>query len=194
MTKETGDKRVRWRNFPSILPLARQHNSPPSSLITGVRTHVSHTQCICLYLFVAILIYIRRASGGAFVISAEPRTSSYVLDLPPELVNRQIHISRLKLHIQNDDERFPRREIRTFYDFGDDPETESLVDEIVDHEWRKNLPWFHVKWDQGDFTWEPLGNCRELKALDDYMLLVGARTFQELPKRTINGSKRLFRC
>jgi hypothetical protein len=135
--------------------------------------------------------------GPYKVLSAEPRTSSYVLDLPPELVNRRIHpkfhISRLKAHIPNDDERFPRREVRTIYDFGDDPETEWLVDEIIDHEWRKNSLWFHVKWDQGDSTWEPLENCRELKALDDYLLLTGVKTLQELPKRTSNRPKRRFR-
>jgi hypothetical protein len=135
--------------------------------------------------------------GPYKVIGAEPKTSTYTLELPPELINRRIHprfhISRLKKHLPNDDERFPRREVRTFYDFGDDPETEWLVDEIIDHDWRRNSLFFHVKWDQGDSTWEPLEHCRELKALDDYMLLVGARTVEELPRREIPPSKRKSR-
>ena len=34
---------------------------------------------------------------------------------------------------------------------------------------------FLVKWNLGNSTWEPLGNCNELIALDDYLMLMNVR-------------------
>ena len=42
----------------------------------------------------------------------------------------------LKPAVPNDNERFPNREATYFYDFGDDPEREWLVDSIVNHKTR----------------------------------------------------------
>src|SRR3984957_10715358 len=113
--------------------------------------------------------------------------SNYTLTLPPELVKRRIHprfhISRLRLHGPNDNERFPLREVQTFYDFGDDPEAEWKVSEIVGHRWVCNKLELYVKWSLGDTTWEPVASCNELSALDDYLALRGVESPQDLPKK-----------
>ena len=116
--------------------------------------------------------------GPYTVIEAKPEVSAYKIKLPQELVNRHIHpvfhVSRLKPHVPNDDEQFPHREVQTFYDFGDDPETEWVVNEIIDHQWRRNQLELRVRWSLGDLTWEPSRNCKQLVALDNYLDLQGS--------------------
>jgi hypothetical protein len=118
---------------------------------------------------------------------AKPETSTYQLRLPPELVNRRIHsnfhVSKLRPHIGNDDERFPHREVMTYYDFGEDPQTEWMVDAIVGHRWNRNQVQFHVRWSLGDTTWETSARCNELQALDNYLELHGVKEPAELPRR-----------
>jgi hypothetical protein len=120
------------------------------------------------------------------VVEAQREKSTYKLALPPELVNRRIHprfhVSRLRKHVENDDDKFPKREVKTFYDFGDDPATEWLVDEIVDHDWKGKTLWLRVKWDQGDLTWEKVKDCEDLEALDNYLELCGVKEPAELSR------------
>ena len=78
---------------------------------------------------------------------------------------------------------FPHREAITFYDMGNDEETEWLVDEIIGHQWEAGKINFHVRWTQGDTTWEPYSHCSGLVALDEYLALMGVRTWRSLPKR-----------
>jgi hypothetical protein len=127
--------------------------------------------------------------GPYSIIKANAHTSNYQLDLPPELAKRRIHstfhISKLRPFVPNDDARFPRREVRTYYDFGDDPEAEWVVEEIVGHRWTRGKLQFLVNWSEGPPTWEPLANCDELQALDEYLVLHGVKTPGELSKRTV---------
>ena len=127
-----------------------------------------------------------RFIGPYQITSANPKTSNYTLELPPELVKRRIHpvfhISRLRKHIANDDERFPKRETLPFYDFGTDPETEWVVDEIVDHRWKGKVLEFRVSWMYGDKTWETLDNCQELSALDEYLAITGVKEPRDLSR------------
>src|SRR5258708_39079382 len=57
------------------------------------------------------------------VVDAHPAESRYTLDLPPELKARRIHptfhVSRLRPFLGNNDKVFPKREVRTYYNFGD---------------------------------------------------------------------------
>src|ERR1700723_1192070 len=54
--------------------------------------------------------------------------SRYILDLPPELKARRIHpsfhVSRLHTFNMNDDNFFPRHEVRAYYDFGKSKDNE----------------------------------------------------------------------
>jgi hypothetical protein len=119
-----------------------------------------------------------------------PSTSNYLLELPKELANRRIHpkfhISRLRPHVPNDDERFPRRDVQTFYDFGLPEEAEWFVDEIIGHRWTRNKLDLQVRWSLGDVTWEPLSTCNELAALDNYLVLHGVDNPKNLHKRSSN--------
>ena len=110
---------------------------------------------------------------------------NYVLKLPPQLEQRGIHprfhVSRLAPHEPNDQEIFPNREVNIFYDFGEDPDREAVVREILNHVWVHNELWFKVKWELGDTTWEPLENCKDLVHLDEYLTLQNVREPENLP-------------
>jgi hypothetical protein len=80
---------------------------------------------------------------------------------------------------------FPGRAAQVFYDFGEDPEREYEVREILDHAWDTGGSlWFRIKWGLGDLTWEPLTHCDELTALDDYLLLHGVDAVENLNKES----------
>ncbi|GJE92037.1 polyprotein [Phanerochaete sordida] len=128
-----------------------------------------------------------RFIGPYPVVVAHPSTSTYTLELPPDLRRRNIHptfhVGLLRRHEANDDELFPHRDTKTLYDLGIDPDTEWLVDEILSHRWAGRRPEFLVRWNLGDTTWEPLDECRKLEALDRYLELLGVRTWSALPRR-----------
>jgi hypothetical protein len=119
-------------------------------------------------------------------MSSNASTSNYMLDLPEELRTHNIHptfhISMLKPHIPNDDSRFPARDVKVYYDFGQDANVEWEVDEILAHQWDGRSLRFLVKWNLGDTTWEPLRSCNKLRALDEYLALRGVNTPSKLPK------------
>jgi hypothetical protein len=45
-----------------------------------------------------------------------------------------------------------------------------------------------VKWNLGDSTWELLGSCNKLVALDNYLTLMNVREWQDLPNRVTKMS------
>jgi len=108
--------------------------------------------------------------GPYKVLQAYPETSNYMLELPSELIRRQVHpkfhVSLLRLHEPNDDTLFPNRASVDVYDFSAPDDAEWIVDELDSHRWSgKNLE-FQVCWNTGETTWELLESCKELAALD----------------------------
>jgi hypothetical protein len=124
--------------------------------------------------------------GPYEIISCERENSHYTLTLPDELLKHRIHptfhTKLLRPTILNDNERFPNREATFFYDFGDDPEREWLVDSIVDHKFTNNSIQFDVLWHTGETTREPLLHCKDLLALDTYLELYGVTRWRDLPR------------
>ncbi|OJT01589.1 Transposon Ty3-I Gag-Pol polyprotein [Trametes pubescens] len=125
--------------------------------------------------------------GPYKVTYAHLEISSYTLDLPDELVQCHIHptfhSALLRPHKANDDTLFPGRKARKFYNFGVPDDGEWMVDEIVGHRWKGRALEFLVHWTLGDHTWEPLGHCKNLQALDDYLALMGVEDCRALPRR-----------
>src|SRR5713101_348765 len=113
--------------------------------------------------------------GPYEIISSNRETSHYTLALPDELLKCRIHptfhAKLLKPAIPNDDALFPNREATFFYDFGDDPEREWVVDSIVGHHFSGNSIEFEVLWETGEITKELLQICKDLAVLDRYLEL-----------------------
>lgn len=84
---------------------------------------------------------------------------------------------------------FPHREAQAFYDFGEDPEQEQLVDDIVAHEWARNSVKFLVQWADSSSTWEPWSTVHELEALDRYFEIQGITDWRALAKPPKNKSR-----
>jgi hypothetical protein len=134
-----------------------------------------------------------RYVGPYKVTKAIPSSSNYELELPAELVRRRIHprfhVSLLRPHQPNNDALFPNRKKAEPYDFGAPDDTEWTVDKLVGHQWKGRKVEFLVKWNLGDSTWEPLGNCSKLAALDNYLTLMNVKDWKELPKRMTKTSR-----
>ena len=86
--------------------------------------------------------------------------------------------------ITNNEELFPKRDAKSFYDLSQDDVQEWLIEEITSHRWpnSKELK-LEVRWTLGDTTWEPLAACKDLEALDLYLELQGISHPCNLPKR-----------
>jgi len=128
--------------------------------------------------------------GPYEVTKSHPNESRYTLDLPPELKARRIHpsfhVTRLRPYNKNDDQLFPKREVRAYYDFGDAEDNEWLVDDILAHQWKGNKVSFLVQWNLGDTTWESYSQCKDLAALDRYLELLGIEgdDWMKLPRKS----------
>jgi hypothetical protein len=120
------------------------------------------------------------------ITRANPSTSNYTLKLPIELEARNIHptfhVSLLKPHVLNDDNRFPSRDVHVFYDFGHGDEMEQSVEEILAHQWDGRRLRLLIKWSSGDTSWEPLKICDKLRALDEYLTIRGVSKPSQLPR------------
>ncbi|KDQ13223.1 hypothetical protein BOTBODRAFT_84708, partial [Botryobasidium botryosum FD-172 SS1] len=81
--------------------------------------------------------------------------ASYKLDLSDELKRRGVHptfhASLLRIHIPNDDRRFPGRQVRQITALGDDM-SEWDVDRIISHHGKGKHTLFELKWKGGDTT------------------------------------------
>ena len=129
--------------------------------------------------------------GPYKITQSYPNESRYTLDLPPELKARRIHpsfhVSRLRTFNINDDNLFPRREARAYYDFSKAEDNEWLVDEIIAHQWKGTKVSFLVQWNLRDTTLEPYSECMDLMALDRYLELLGieGKEWCKLPRKTL---------
>ena len=126
--------------------------------------------------------------GPYKVIETHTAASTVTIELPPELTARWVHptfhASLLRAHVPNDDARFPRCDMKAYYDSGATDKLEWFVDEILAHRWVDTMGLeLQVHWTLGDVTWEPLASCKELAALDEYLELRGVNQPHDLPRK-----------
>ena len=118
--------------------------------------------------------------GPYKIVEVHTAASTVTLDLPPELTAQRVHpmfyVSLIRAHVPNDDGRFPHHDTKAYYDFETAEEPEWFIDEILGHWWvNQNELEFQIRWTLGDVTWEPLMECKELEALDEYLDLCGVK-------------------
>lgn len=163
---------------------ANKHRSPDPTIKVGDKVYIS-TKDMNLPKGRARKL-MPKFIGPYSISKVIPESSNYVVELPPQLVTRRLHnkfhVSKLRPHTHNDDERFPGREIASYYDFGEDPDVEWNVSKITSHRWERNKLIFRVQWEAGDSSWEPLSEVNKLSHLDDYLELYGVSEPKELPK------------
>jgi hypothetical protein len=129
-----------------------------------------------------------RYIGPYRVLEAHNKASTLTLELPDDSKNRRVsptfHTNLVQRYIANNDDLFPKREAKSFYDFGVTADKGWLVDEIIAHRRinSKELE-FQFRWTLGDMTWEPMSACKELEALDNYLELQGVSKPHDLPHR-----------
>ena len=122
------------------------------------------------------------------IVETHTAASTVTLNLPPKLTAQRVHptfhVSLIQAHIPNDDGRFPHQDTKLYYDFGSADEPEWFVDEILGHQWVSQTDLeLQIHWTLGDVTWEPLAECKELEALDEYLDLHGVKQPHDLPHK-----------
>jgi hypothetical protein len=122
---------------------------------------------------------------GPYLITQElePR-ATFALNLPSELKRHRLHnafhASLLKIHVPNDDWRFPGWQMSQITGLGEDP-MEWEVDQILSHSRKGNSAQFELKWKSGDITWETLYVIKHLEALEEYLQAMGIEKMTQLP-------------
>ncbi|VDC01447.1 unnamed protein product [Peniophora sp. CBMAI 1063] len=120
------------------------------------------------------------------VESANTESSAYEIKLPGDLATRRIHstfhVSKLRRYEPNNDNLFPSRDSKFFYDFGTPHEDEWLIDEITAHHWNKNTVKFNVRWNLGETMREPLSCVNKVEAYVAYLELLGVQSWCGLPR------------
>jgi hypothetical protein len=108
---------------------------------------------------------------------------TYKLELPMDLKRRGLHdnfhASLLRIHVPNDDRRFPGRDIHQLPGFGDAP-NEWSVDRIATHVGAGKDALFYVIWKAGDASWLAYRDIRHLEQLKQYFEAVGCKTIASL--------------
>ncbi|KAJ3807017.1 hypothetical protein F5876DRAFT_80102 [Lentinula aff. lateritia] len=96
-------------------------------------------------------------------------------------VHLVFHSSLLRMHIANDDRRFPGR-LETQLQESLAAEGQWKIDRIVSHSGTKKNAIFEVQWSTGDKTWMSFDDIQDLPCLPEYLDLLGISSVQQLPK------------
>ena len=95
------------------------------------------------------------------------------------------HTSLVRPSVPNDEVQFPKREAKSFYDFGNNDDQEWFINEIIAHKWEGDKDLYsQVRWTLGDVTWEPYATCKDLEALDRYLELRGVTRVRDLARKS----------
>ena len=109
--------------------------------------------------------------------------TTYKIDLPSELLSHGVHpvfhARLLRVHVPNDDRRFPARSIQQITHLGYNI-TDHVAQRINTHIGSGTKSWFEVEWQSGDTTWLPYHEIKHLTALDSYLENLGVNQITQL--------------
>jgi len=114
-----------------------------------------------------------RFDGPYTIVSANPESSTYTLDLPDHTnVYPTFHVSELKRHVPNNAELYPSRELQRPAPFVTSSGTsEWEIDEILDKRTRRRGHQYLVRWSgygpEAD-VWVPGKELEETDVLQEY--------------------------
>jgi len=122
---------------------------------------------------------------GPFKILEDYRNNSYLLDLPSDLKQRGLHPAfhahLLRIHIPNDDRRFPGRQLNQVADLGSLEEWS--VSRVVSHNGQGTDSLFEIEYTTGDRVWLPYHEVSRLEAVGQYLEALGVPSIQHLPRK-----------
>jgi hypothetical protein len=122
---------------------------------------------------------------GPYRVLEEYKNNSFKLDLPSELKQRGLHPSfhanLLRIHVPNDDRRFPGRQMNQIATLGNSEEW--AVSLINTHHGKGADALFELSWKTGDRAWLPYHEVSHLEALSQYLESQGVSRISELPRR-----------
>lgn len=121
---------------------------------------------------------------GPYKILDDLRNNAYLIDLPADLkrrgLNPTFHASKLRVHIPNDDRRFPGRRVEQLT--AGENSTEWVVSRIITHHGKGRNALFQIEWKSGDRTWMPISEIEHLEALTAYLEASGVASVEQLPR------------
>ena len=125
---------------------------------------------------------------GPYRITRDFGNDTFGIDLPSELKKRglhsRFHASLLRIHIPNDDRRFPGREVENLDVFGES--TEWRVDKITRHHGKGTTANFEILWKTGDKSWFRYDEIKHLAALEQYFELLDVNDINKLPMHSVD--------
>jgi hypothetical protein len=123
---------------------------------------------------------------GPYSITRDFGNGSFQLDLPAVMKQRGVHdvfhSSLLRVHVPNDDRRFPGRLECQLGVSLDDKTNDWAVDKIVSHYRRRSKALFEIQWKSGDRSWMPYSQAKNLQAMSEYLEAIGVADVKELPQ------------
>jgi hypothetical protein len=121
---------------------------------------------------------------GPYAILRDFGNSSFKVELPANMKQRGVHdvvhASLLRIHVPNDDRRFPGR-LESQLGISTDATNEWAVERITGHYGRRSEAIFEVLWKSGDSTWMPYDQASKLVALNEYLETIGISDIKALP-------------
>jgi len=112
---------------------------------------------------------------GPFEIIKSNGKNSFSLKLPNMRVHNSFHVSKLKLSNQNDNNKFPLRELQPPPEpiINEDGESEYEIEKIVDNRKKRNCIEYRVRWkwfDSTKDTWEITSTLSKARdSIKDYL-------------------------
>src|ERR1700683_670192 len=122
---------------------------------------------------------------GPYKVLEYYKNDTFRLDLPSELKQRGVHpafhASLLRIHVPNDDRRFPGREVGQISSLGNAEEWAVL--NIESHHGKGTDALFEIVWKAGDRAWLPYHEIAHLEAMTQYLEAQGVNSIGGLPRK-----------